>query len=406
MQKFDDSLFDVIVFDEIFNCDLLILRRIYEYSLKNPHKIILATGDSDQNRPVELWSTEIDHKEYSYHCISVIFQNQILLKQNKRLKNKEDIAMLDNIKKDILNPKISVSKTVAKYFTLTDKPSENNIAYRNEVADDVSRTRRSLLNKDQPYEIGEKLLCKKFYKTIGSKKMKDGSDKKTEHRCNKNCSYTITDINPDSITIKDTCNRVVLSDELQYLQEEITEIKQKNNYTLYSYDVYIKIPISKIKQHFTYAYCRTGHSIQGITIDTAITIYDHNFYYTSREWLWTAITRATDFKQVYFYNGKSQEFNRERLLSYFRNKIAGYVDQDTKAKRKYDKTKYITVEWLEDAFSKTCYRCSCVFDAHISQSVRCNLTADRQICENAHTIDNIVPCCVECNTSASDNLEH
>ena len=124
------------------NCDLLILRRIYEYSLKNPHKIILATGDSDQNRPVELWSTEIDHKEYSYHCISVIFQNQILLKQNKRLKNKEDIAMLDNIKKDILNPKISVSKTVAKYFTLTDKPSENNIAYKNEVADDVSRTRR------------------------------------------------------------------------------------------------------------------------------------------------------------------------------------------------------------------------------------------------------------------------
>ena len=92
------------------------------------------------------------------------------MKQNKRLKNKEDIAMLDNIKKDILNPKISVSKTVAKYFTLTDKPSENNIAYRNEVADDVSRTRRSLLNKDQPYEIFEKLLCKKFYKTIGSKK--------------------------------------------------------------------------------------------------------------------------------------------------------------------------------------------------------------------------------------------
>jgi hypothetical protein len=68
MQKFDDSLFDVIVFDEIFNCDLLILRRIYEYSLKNPHKIILATGDSDQNRPVELWSTEIDHKQY---CLSL-----------------------------------------------------------------------------------------------------------------------------------------------------------------------------------------------------------------------------------------------------------------------------------------------------------------------------------------------
>ena len=143
------------------------------------------------------------------------------------------------------------------------------------------------------------LLCKKFYETIGIKKLKDGSDKKAEHRCNKNCSYTITDINPDSITIRDTCNRVVLSDELQHLKEEITEIKQKNNYTLYSYDVYIKLPISK-KQHFTYAYCRTGHSIQGITIDAAITIYDHNFYSSSREWLWTTITRATDFSAGIF----------------------------------------------------------------------------------------------------------
>ena len=75
------------------------------------------------------------------------------------------------------------------------------------------------------------------------------------------------------------------------------------------------MPILKINQHVTYAYCRTGHSIGGITIDTTITICDHNFTYTSREWLWTAITRAADFTQVYFDDGKSSDFDTERLTS-------------------------------------------------------------------------------------------
>ena len=101
-------------------------------------------------------------------------------------------------------------------------------------------------------------------------------------------------------------------------------------------------------------------------------------YYTSREWLWTAITRATHFKQVYSYAGKSKEFSRERLLGYFRKKVAEYMDQDTKAKRTCFETKYLTVEFLEDALSKSCYTCSCVFDARISPSVRCHSTADRK----------------------------
>ena len=42
--------------------------------------------------------------------------------------------------------KVQVSKNVAKYYTFTDKPSDNNIAYRIELDNDVSRTRRSLFN--------------------------------------------------------------------------------------------------------------------------------------------------------------------------------------------------------------------------------------------------------------------
>ena len=54
MKKFDDSPFSVIVFDEIYLNNLTILRRIREYILKNPNKIILATGDTDQNKTVNI----------------------------------------------------------------------------------------------------------------------------------------------------------------------------------------------------------------------------------------------------------------------------------------------------------------------------------------------------------------
>ena len=112
-----------------------------------------------------------------------------------------------------------------------------------------------------------------------------------------------------------------------------------------------------IKSEFTYAYCRTGDSIQGITINTAITIYDWNLYYASREWVWTALTRATD----YVYNGRSPEFDHERLRSYFKKKVAGYIDQDKQAKRKIDKENYVTADWMIDAFGSNCCRCKCTF---------------------------------------------
>ena len=43
----------------------------------------------------------------------------------------------------------------------------------------------------------------------------------------------------------------------------------------------------------------TGHSIQGTTSDKKIIIHNLNSKYITREWLWVAITRATDLKNVY-----------------------------------------------------------------------------------------------------------
>jgi hypothetical protein len=89
MKKFDDSPYDVIVFEEIYLNGLVILRKIKEYIDTHPDKIILATGDPSQNKPVEILSTEIEHKIYADHCISIMFPNQIKFNISKRLKSEE-----------------------------------------------------------------------------------------------------------------------------------------------------------------------------------------------------------------------------------------------------------------------------------------------------------------------------
>ena len=64
----------------------------------------------------------------------------------------------------------------------------------------------------------------------------------------------------------------------------------------------VTLPISQIKNNFVPNYCRTCHSFQGSAIEEAMTIFDHKFAYASHKWLYTAVTKATDIKQVYFYD--------------------------------------------------------------------------------------------------------
>ena len=204
MKKFDDEPYDVIIFDEIYKNDLSMLTKIKHYSENNPNKLIYATGDTSQNKPINALSTEIEHKEYAYHCISIIFPNQINLNVNKRLKLDKDKEKLNNVKQDILNEDIPIYKTIYKYFKMTNEPSEYNISYRNEIARDVSKTKRQLLNKKNEYEIGEKLMCIEYIKTNGFIMLKNGTTTKPIIcKCNKNCSYEIADITEDTMTIKD-----------------------------------------------------------------------------------------------------------------------------------------------------------------------------------------------------------
>ena len=89
MNKFDDSEYDVIIFDELYFTSIDMLRRIKFYVDNNPDKIILGTGDKDQLEPVEQASNIKDPITYIQNCIYTIFPNYILLKEIKRLTDEQ-----------------------------------------------------------------------------------------------------------------------------------------------------------------------------------------------------------------------------------------------------------------------------------------------------------------------------
>ena len=195
----------------------------------------------------------------------------MFLKENKRLKNDDDKLKLKNINYDVLKTNLPINEIINKYsLNTTDKIiNENNIAYTNNKCSNVSKYVRKMLNKKNDYEVGEKLICIKYFKVKGM-------------NVNKNFEYIINQITNTHITLMDELTLDTLA-----------------------------LSLKQIETFFKHSYCYTCHSRQGSTIKKPITIHQWDFKYVSRKWLYTAITRTTELNNVYFMIDKEKQ-NKER----------------------------------------------------------------------------------------------
>ena len=140
-------------------------------------------------------------------------------------------------------------------------------------------------------------------------------------------------------------------------------------------------------------------------MDDEITIFDYNNFCNENypEWLWTSITRTRDLSKVKFFKynkGTSDDFNQKLIMSYFNRKVENYRLQDKKGKRQLPKQGYVNTEWFLKNITNSCNCCGCGFSLDIYRGgIMSNLTAQRVNNEEAHTLDNIVPCCRRCNCS-------
>ena len=171
--------------------------------------------------------------------------------------------------------------------------SQKNIAYTNMRCLTVSNAIRKSLGKTDKYEyVGEILICRLYKKTNNVK-------------FNVNYRFRIVSISKNIIKLEN------VKSKQQYLAD-----------------------IATLDKHFRYDYCTTCHSAQGASIDGKIVIHEwEKSNLVTREWLWCALTRSTDFNNVLFYESTEaeNELNETTLHKYWLNKINTYKLQDQKA---------------------------------------------------------------------------
>ena len=171
-----------------------------------------------------------------------------------------------------------------------------------------------------------------------------------------------------------------------------------------------KISTETVKAKFIFRYCCTIFSYQGLTLKNKtnepikkLKIFEWNHPHFSRNYFWVAITGCAGLKNVYFYNEKEDTSKDDELmLSYFKNKINGYKEQDKTANRSINKDKYITTEFFMNRKSNICSYCDNDFDIYIdnkNKKVKTDITAHRHDNSRSHEIDNCKLCCLHCNVS-------
>ena len=260
--------------------------------------------------------------------------------------------------------KLPLDAFVRKYFKTTDDVTQcfNNIAYTNMRCLYVSNLIRKNLGKKDKYEAGERLICR-VYKKFGSK------------RFNVNYRFKIVSIKSNTVVLEN--------------------VKSKEQYTT---------DMLTLDKHFRYDYCTTCHSAQGASINGKIIIHEWNKkHLVTREWIWCALTRSTDFNDVLFYESETDktELTEENLNRYINNKIRNYKLQDEKAGRKVNSKKYVTPEWFIKRINGNCCNCGCRFEFEVKNGYLTNtITAQRKDNSVAHEVDNCEAWCDYCNRSA------
>ncbi len=175
--------------------------------------------------------------------------------------------------------------------------------------------------------------------------------------------------------------------------------------------IVMSVSKDEIHKHFQYSFAGTAHSYQGLSLVAGekTTILHANHAFSSREWLYVAITRARDLNDLQFvllseYEVKDSQKWREK--KYWSFKIDQYKEQDRRAGRSIEETdtlKYINEDWfLEKIEKKTSCKCGAVFEVVYmpeTASVKSNLTANRIDNRLSHFIQpkNIQAMCLDCN---------
>jgi len=350
-KKFDISDYNMIVFEEIYFNNGIIIEKIYNFMIKNNNKIYLANGDPEQLDINDILTTK---KKIQY--INQIFPNYVTLKINKRCNS----SKIDDIKDYIVNnnnlqDKDIIYNIVHNYFKpqiIDNIKTSRGLTYYNKTKitlnDIIHKINLKSNQQDNKYYVGLKLLCAIFHK-------------RDKNNISRNFEFIITKVDDKHITIKD-----------ELIDQEY----------IYKY--------KDIDKYFSFTYTNTVHSSQGLTIHDAYTIYNWQEPHVTVKWFWVAITRSSDLNKVYFYNGKNLNISDDKI------NIDSYISQDKLKGMTWHDVDYVDDEWIKNELLKNKYICNICSDIIVSPSI------DRIDNNKCHLKSNCQIVCMNCNRSKSN----
>ena len=264
----------------------------------------------------------------------------------------------NNNRNEIVQYLLQNCKIVHRLEDITDDVS---ISYTNDQCDKINEHTYKRIYGKKPLGVGNKLIFK------GKSQFITENKKQLKMRFFKNDEYEIVKENEKTY-------------ELKHSISGCQEVSKSN-----------------VKKYFKLPFCFTGHSTQGSTIDVPYTI-DITSFWCDAEWIWTSLTRCTNWDQITIYYNKwvEQKF-KNRVRDIAERLIRGYTEQDFKARRFIKSVDdYVDVDWItENLKSGSCIYCAEPFDVCGGMS---NFSVDRIDNSLAHVKNNCQICCLMCNS--------
>ena len=351
-----------VVFDEIMLFDHRQLVNIWKWKRDRKNIAMVATGDPYQLEAIgDIVSNDLKAK----YVIKLFPRNVVRLKTNRRLKTEQDRKKMEEAENDLfvgMPYKEWVNKHFKKIKTLDElkkKGIKRAVAYFNNsnaklnetIHSEVQYNTESMGHNGQKLFKGMTLICKEKIK------MESG----TLHR---NYTYKIKGFATDTVIVTDI------------LTEEDHEIK-----------------VSSMSK-FSFPYSNTVHSSQGASISEPFVIADWKSFGVTKNWLYTAISRASSFDDIYFLDEQLYSCSIDQMI---RNMIAGYKRQDQK--RGTIGGEYIDSKWIKSRYQK-CSRCRCCGETMVFETGKKNkVTVNRIDNSLGHVKGNCELLCKICNVS-------
>ena len=375
--QYDTSRFSDVVFDEILLHKHRNLCRIRDFVRAHSNALRFhATGDHRQLEAID----DVVSNATKVRMLRGLFETSEVTTGNVRLPAHQRERMLA-FESDIESGDMSVAAIVREHFSgavvgsmqeVTRRGITRAVAYFNNTSDTLNahfaRNRRvggcrKVLSPDVVYAKHDRVICKNTCSLARACGVGHGAC-----RVYPNYEFTVETWKHDVITLRDVL------DEAMYT-----------------------VSADSLLRNFAPGWCTTVHSAQGRDIAKPFVIADFTSRYVSKQWLYTAVSRAVNLDHVFFLDADLTDVNAARVAAAM---VVGYRQQDIARFGDVAQPDYVTPEYVLAEFDRVGGKCmTCGQYMSFECRSQRKVTVNRLNNALAHHVDNCELACLKCNST-------